>query len=139
MITKILASLNRYLLLGCVAAIAILIVISGFLWISAKAARAERDRAEYGYEIAAKANQTILQSLEAERLERKKIENLLSVKVAEQKRIKREAEKRIKAKDQQIALLRKTYENVNEYLNRPVPPEYIEWLRKYAGSGDKDN
>jgi len=110
------------------------------LWYSGQVAQAERDLAEGNYEIAQQANQSILDSLQAERAERERIEQLLANRIERQKEIELEAEERIHRKDEEIASLRKASAEVDAYLSIPAPTAYLKWLReRTGGNADTDD
>ncbi len=116
------------------------IFLIALLWYSGQVARAERDLAERNYEIAQQANQTILNSLQAERAERERTEQLLANRIERQKEIELEAAERIRRKDEEIASIRKASAEVDAYLSLSVPIAYLEWLRGRTGSdGDADD
>lgn len=126
--------INKYLILGLIAVILILCVISGFLWLSSKTAIAERDRAETSYTVAVNANETILKSLHSAIEERATIERLYADYMKEREHIERKTREQLKRKEQEITELRKRNEDIDAYLSVPVPGKYLDWMRTHANS-----
>jgi hypothetical protein len=86
------------------------------------------------------ANASLKASLDAERMQREQVEQVLAERIAEQKRIEADAAERLRRKNRELAELRRANEKVDTYLNLPVPGEYLDWLRRQsAGGSDGDD
>lgn len=85
------------------------------------------------YEQAQKDCETYQNALKYESEKREIAEKTLSDRMKEQERIKKESESRLKEKELELKELRAKYEEVNAYLNLPVPGPFLDWLREKAG------
>lgn len=130
------AIIQKYLTKGLVAVVVVLIVTSGALWLSNKAAVAKYRKAMVNYAQVYLANQENLAALEALKAEKRTNERLLSQRLEVQRRIAEEAKERIRQQNEAIEELRKRHEDVDNYLSIPVPDALVDWLRGYNRSQD---
>jgi len=95
--------------------------------------RSELETLKGKYEQAQRDCETYQNALKYESEKREIAEKTLSERMKEQDRIKKESEARLKEKELQLKELRAKYEEVNAYLNLPVPGPFLDWLREKAG------
>lgn len=116
-------------------ALAILLVTTvitvGFFWFQVKAVRAETAKLKIENASLMEAIQAGQAALEAERTERRRVEQLLTKRLALQKQIERQAQEKLEAKNRELAALRKQYETIDAFLSIPVPDEFRDqWMRQ---------
>jgi septal ring factor EnvC (AmiA/AmiB activator) len=91
--------------------------------------RKEAEEAKAKVEAISKENAELSTALKTEIAERQKVERVLGNWVAENDRIQKESAAKLAKKDNELKELRAKHESVDEYLNIPVPIEYLDWLR----------
>jgi len=129
--------IKQYFIIGRIVLVVGVLVLIMTLYLSGKAARAERDLAMASLTTVTEANESLKQSLDAEIKQRQQVEQVLAERIAEQKRIEADAAERLRRKNRELAELRRANEKVDTYLNLPVPGEYLDWVRRQS-AGDQD-
>lgn len=115
-------------------AIVIIALAFGGISIYAYVEKKDAEAAKAKMELLRQENSTLISSLEYQTAEKERIEKLLSNRITEMEKIKKESTERLAKKDAELKELRKKNEEVNSYLNMPVPPAYLDWLRGENGN-----
>jgi len=126
-------------MLNKIKLVAITIVVLAFAGtlVYAYIMKKDAEAAKAKLETLKQENETLVSALEFQTAEKERIEKLLSNRMSEMEKIRKESAARLAKKDSELKELRKKNEEVDAYLNSPVPRAYLDWMRgKNGNKGD---
>ena len=129
--------MGQYIMAIKIGIVVIIVTTLGTLCLMLKAARAERDLARVNLSTVTEANASLKASLDAERMQREQVEQVLLERAEDQKRIEAKQAEVLKQRNWALSELRKANEKIDEYRSLSIPYEFFDFVRQQA-AGDKN-
>jgi len=126
----------RKILFGISATLLIAVVVLGWLY------RAEIKEAAKLVEQQKQLTNVISgqnQAIKELKREREHLQKILKKRAEQQREIEKRAQEKLANMKTELQELRREYEEVNSFLDLPVPAEFVSWLREKNNNKNKDN